>query len=130
MESGRVVVQWVATVSGEYELSVTLRGEHLPGSPFTARAIHGAIAPALSEVRRAPSSVRAGVSAVFDLVARDQADNLADYSPVKHARYPFRVCVDGPGEAGISCIDRENGVQRVTLTLTMAGRYQVRFASF
>lgn len=125
VESGRVVLQWVPTVSGEYEVSVTLRGEHLPGSPFAACAAHGAIAPALSEVRGAPSRVRAGANAGFDLVARDQAGNLADYSPLKSSHYAFRVWVDGPAEASIRCVDRQDGVQTVTLGLTVAGRYQV-----
>ena len=48
---GRCGVQWVATVSGEYEISVTLRGEHIAGSPFIARADHGVITSSQCEAR-------------------------------------------------------------------------------
>jgi len=51
VDSGRIAVEWVATVSGDYEIAIMHKGAHIPGSPFLVSVDHGVITPALSEVR-------------------------------------------------------------------------------
>ena len=76
---GRCAVQWVSTVSGEYSVAVTLRGAHVRGSPFTVQSSLGEITTSQCALRAGVSVVTVGEEATFDVLARDQAGNLADY---------------------------------------------------
>lgn len=73
---GTYAISWVPERAGAYSVAVTLRGLHLPGSPFAAQVTHAA--PAASRtVAQGPGTLHAvsGVSAPVTVLVRDRFGN-------------------------------------------------------
>ena len=96
-EDGTYEVEWQASVSGKYLVSVMLQGEHIMGSPWAAKAISPGADPSQCRVRAGSSPVHAvaGMSACFDVRA----------PPL--ARPSRRPRVAGRARAHLSCTCRD-----------------------
>ena len=149
LPDGRFQVQWATSVTGKYTIDVLVRGEAIPGSPFSALAEYGRIDSLQCQVRDAMRRVTVGERLGFTIVARDQSGTVASYSPLAASGYRF-TCVataqtpggggDG-GDGGAAAdplaaaaaievegdvVDNRDGTSRVTLLFTTCGTYTVR----
>lgn len=75
LPDGRFQVQWCTTTSGSFTIEVLVRGENVPGSPFSCVAEHGRIESRGSLVTGAEllRRVAVGHTLRFGILARDQA---------------------------------------------------------
>ena len=84
-EDGTYEVEWQASVSGVYLVSVMLDGEHIADSPFPARAIAPGADPAQCRLKAGVSPVHAvaGEPACFDVEFFDALGQGVGMEPVE-----------------------------------------------
>ena len=84
MHDGSYECEWQATVSGIYALTVTLRGKHIMGSPFTARVISPGADPEQCRIKsNSPIYAVAGENANFEVEFFDALGGAASMEPLE-----------------------------------------------
>ncbi|KAL1504154.1 hypothetical protein AB1Y20_010563 [Prymnesium parvum] len=84
MHDGAYECEWQATVSGLYVIAVTLRGKHIMGSPFTARAIAPGADPQQCRIKGSSSIfVVAGETARFEVEFFDALGGSTAMEPLE-----------------------------------------------
>ena len=115
-QDGTYKARYTATVAGEYKISVTLDGQHLPGSPFLVTVREGGADPGMSTVTgEGLLDCQVGQDRHFLIEAVDKFGNR-----VSHGGDSFVAKLEGPIAEKVHLIDMDDG--------TYAGLFMCRWA--
>jgi len=119
-QDGTYKATYIPTVAGEYKISVTLDGEHLPGSPFLVTVREGGADPGMSTVTgEGLLDCQVGQDRHFLIEAVDKFGNR-----VSHGDDPFLTTLDGPVPEKVHLIDMDDGTYAGTFMCRWAGHFE------
>ena len=119
-QDGTYKSRYTPTVAGEYKISVTLDGEHLPGSPFLVTIREGGADPGMSTVTgEGLLDCQVGQDRHFLVEAVDKFGNR-----VSHGGDTFATKLDGPVPEKVHLIDMDDGTYAGTFMCRWAGHFE------